>query len=229
MALAALLCLLGVLGSAQNVPQKAQSVVTADDFNQFPWRWIGPMTFSGRFQGITVPRGQSQTYYALSASGGLWKTVDGGIHFEPIFDKYGTLSMGYMAIAPSNQNILYLGTGEPMHARSSTHGNGIWKSTDAGKTWTKIGLEKSYFIPKVAVDFKNPDIVFAAAEGITAHQPARELALQDGKDQGRCLGQKATHVPLLSLKFYLSRRQVDAVQLDLDQLIAGQEIASAQQ
>jgi len=138
---------------------------TADDFNQFSWRWVGPMTFAGRMAMFAVPAGQSQTYYALTASGGIWKTIDGGIHFEPIFERYGTMSMGWMAIAPSNQNILYLGTGEPMHARASTHGNGMWKSTDAGKTWTKIGLEKSYFIPKVAVDSKNPDIVYAAAEG----------------------------------------------------------------
>jgi len=139
--------------------------LTADDFNQFSWRWIGPMTFSGRMVGYAVPQGQSQIYYALTASGGIWKTVDGGTHFEPIFDKYGTQSMGWMAIAPSNQNILYLGTGESMHARASTHGNGVWKSTDAGKTWTNVGLTKSYFIPKVAVDSKNPDIVYVAAEG----------------------------------------------------------------
>jgi photosystem II stability/assembly factor-like uncharacterized protein len=143
----------------------AQSPVTADDFNQFNWRWVGPVTFSGRITEFAVPRGQSQAYYALTASGGLWKTVDGGIHFESIFDKYGNMSMGYMAVAPSDPNILYLGTGEPMHARSSAHGNGMWKSTDAGKTWTHIGLEKSYYIPKVAVDFKNPDIVYVAAEG----------------------------------------------------------------
>ena len=162
LSLVALLCVLGVVNFAQNAPQ---SPVTADDYNQFSWRWVGPMTFSGRISGIAVPRGQSQTYYVLGATGGVWKTVDSGTHFEPIFEKYGTESMGWLAIAPSNSNILYLGTGEPMHARSSTHGNGIWKSTDAGKTWTHIGLEKSYFIPMVAVDSKNPDIVYAAAEG----------------------------------------------------------------
>ena len=151
-------------GAAQT-SAPAQSPVTTDDFNQFSWRWVGPVVFSGRITEFAVPRGQSQAYYALTASGGLWKTVDGGISFEPLFEKYGNMSMGYMAIAPSNPNILYLGTGEPMHARSSAHGNGMWKSTDAGKTWTKIGLEKSYFIPKVAVDFKNPDVVYVAAEG----------------------------------------------------------------
>jgi hypothetical protein len=159
--LLAAICLLGVLSFAQN----AQSPVTTDDLNQFSWRWIGPMTFSGRITAFAVPRGQSQTYYVLTASGGIWKTLDGGTHFDPIFDHNGTLSMGWMAIAPSNQDILYVGTGEPMHARASTHGNGMWKSTDAGKTWTHIGLEKSQYIPKVEVDPKNPDIVFVAAEG----------------------------------------------------------------
>ncbi len=139
--------------------------VTADDLNQFSWRWIGPVDFSGRIAEFAVPRGQHLTYYVLTASGGLWKTEDAGIHFEPIFDKYGNMSMGYLAIAPSDPKVLYLGTGEPMHARSSTHGNGLWKSTDAGRTWTKAGLERSFFIPMVAVDPKNPDVVYAAAEG----------------------------------------------------------------
>jgi photosystem II stability/assembly factor-like uncharacterized protein len=139
--------------------------ITTDDLNQLAWRWIGPVNFSGRIAEFAVPRGQYLTYYVLTASGGLWKTEDAGIHFEPIFDKYGNMSMGYLAIAPSDPKVLYLGTGEPMHARSSTHGNGIWKSADAGKSWAKIGLEKSFFIPKVAVDPKNPDVVYAAAEG----------------------------------------------------------------
>jgi photosystem II stability/assembly factor-like uncharacterized protein len=162
--LAAIVCVLGAFGYAQN-QQNAKSVITADDFNQFSWRWVGPMAFAGRVSGYAVPRGQSQTYYVLMATGGIWKTVDSGTHFEPIFEHYGTQAMGWLAIAPSNSNILYLGTGEPMHARASSHGNGVWKSTDAGKTWTHIGLEKSYFIPMVAVDSKNPDIVYVAAEG----------------------------------------------------------------
>ncbi len=160
--------------------------LTADDFNQFTWRWIGPTAFSGRITGFAVPRGQSTTYYVLTASGGLWKTEDAGIHFEPIFEKGGTLSMGWLAIAPSNQNVLYLGTGEPMHARSSTHGNGMWKSTDAGKTWTRIGLEKSYFIPKVEVDATNPDIVYVAAEGkLYDNEPDCERGLFRSTDGGK--------------------------------------------
>ncbi len=158
-----LLALGFVLGAGGAVLAQAQ--VTADDLNQLTWRWVGPVNFSGRISEFAVPPGQTTTYYVLAASGGAWKTEDAGTHFEPIFDKYGNMSMGSLAVAPSNPNILYIGTGEPMHARSSSHGNGVWKSTDAGKTWTHVGLEQSYFINKVQVDPKNPDVVYVAAEG----------------------------------------------------------------
>jgi photosystem II stability/assembly factor-like uncharacterized protein len=165
-----LLALAGGLAFAQTAPTAptppvASAALTADDLGQFGWRWIGPVNFSGRITEFAVPRGQTTTYYVLTASGGLWKTEDAGTHFEPIFDKAGSMSMGYLAIAPSDPKILYLGTGEPMHARASTHGDGVWKSLDAGKTWAKVGLEKSFFIPKIAVDPKNPDVVYVAAEG----------------------------------------------------------------
>ncbi len=118
---AAMLVLAGGSAAAQTAP-------TVDDWSQFSWRWIGPVNFSGRITEFAVPRGQTTTYYVLTASGGLWKTEDAGTHFEPIFDKYGNMSMGYLAIAPTDPKILYLGTGEAMHARSSSHGNGVWKS-----------------------------------------------------------------------------------------------------
>ena len=89
-ALATIVCVLGAFGYAQSAQQKATSIVTADDFNQFSWRWVGPMAFEGRVSGLAVPKGQSQTYYVLTATGGIRKTVDAGIHFEPIFEHYGT-------------------------------------------------------------------------------------------------------------------------------------------
>ncbi len=150
---------------AKPEPNSQTGALTSKDFDQFSWRHIGPWPFSGRITNFAVPRGQSQTYYVLTATGGLWKTVDGGIHFDPLFEKYGTMSMGYLAIAPSNQDILYLGTGESIHARAAYHGRGMFKSTDAGKTWTPVGLDKSFFIPKVEVDPRNPDVVYVAAEG----------------------------------------------------------------
>ncbi len=154
-------CLL-LMGSG---PVFGNSPLTAKDLNVFKWRFIGPWTFSGRITDFAVPRGQSKIYYAAAGTGGLWKTEDGGFSFKPVFDKYGNMSLGFIAVAPSNPDILYLGTGEAHHARSTAHGNGMWKSTDGGKTWQHIGLEKSYFIPRIAVDPLNPDIVYAAAEG----------------------------------------------------------------
>jgi photosystem II stability/assembly factor-like uncharacterized protein len=158
-----LLALGFVLGAGGSVLAQAQ--VTADDLDQMTWRWVGPVNFSGRIAEFAVPPGQTTTYYVLAASGGLWKTEDAGTHFEPIFDQYGNMSMGSLGIAASDPKVLYLGTGEPMHARSSSRGNGVWKSTDAGKTWTNVGLKDSYFINKVQVHPKNPDVVYVAAEG----------------------------------------------------------------
>ena len=161
---AALTCLLGALTFAQNA-QKPQAGLTADDFNQFTWRWVGPMTFSGRVTATRCPAARARPTTCsrpAAASGRPWTAASTSSRSSR---STARSSMGWLAIAPSNPNILYLGTGEPMHARASTHGNGMWKSTDAGKTWTHIGLEKSYFIPMVAVDSKNPDIVYVAAEG----------------------------------------------------------------
>lgn len=143
----------------------AEIPLTTKDLDKFSWRNIGPFTFSGRITNVAVPRGQSITYYVATGTGGIWKTEDGGISFKPIFEKYGNMSIGFMAIAPSDANIIYLGTGESLHARASYRGSGMWKSVDAGKTWKNIGLKDSYFIPKIEVDHKNADIVYAAAEG----------------------------------------------------------------
>ena len=143
----------------------AEGPVTTKDLDIFSWRQIGPWTFSGRITDFAVPQGQSQIYYVATASGGLWKTEDSGIHFESIFDDYGNMSIGSVDVAVSDPNIIYMGTGEAMHARSSAHGNGVWKSTDSGKTWKKIGLEKSYYIPRLTIHPKNPDIVYVAVEG----------------------------------------------------------------
>ncbi len=142
-------------------PAQATVPITTEDLNQFAWRWIGPVDFLWTHHGIRRPPRPDPNLLCPDGQRRPLEDRGCGIHFEPIFDKYGNMSMGYLAIAPSDPKILYLGTGEPMHARASAHGNGLWKSTDAGKTWVKAGLEKSFFIPKVAVDPKNPDIAYA--------------------------------------------------------------------
>ena len=167
-------------------PAAPAGPLSPEDLNQFAWRHIGPWPFSGRITNFAVPKGQSQMYYVLTASGGVWKTVDGGIHFEPIFDKSGNMSMGFLAIAPSDANILYLGTGESIHARAAYHGNGMWRSADAGKTWTHVGLERSYFIPKVEVDPRDPNVVYVAAEGkLYDNEPDCERGVYKTTDGGK--------------------------------------------
>jgi len=143
----------------------AQSQLKTADLNVFNWRLIGPWNFSGRFSHVAVPEGQTLVYYVAAATGGIFKTENGGLSFAPIFEHNGNQSIGYIAIAPSDPKILYVGTGEALHARASYRGNGMWKSVDAGKTWQKIGMEDSYYIPKVMVHPKNPDVVYVAAEG----------------------------------------------------------------
>lgn len=186
--------------------------LTEDDMNEFSWRHIGPYTFSGRITDFAVPHGQNKVYYVAAASGGVWKTEDHGISFEPIFDEYGNMSIGNIEAAPSNPDIIYMGTGEPLHARSSAHGNGMWKSTDAGKTWTHIGLEETYFIPKIAIDFNNPDVVYAAAEGkLYSNKADCQRGLYKTEDGGE------TWVQVLDLKdrgvgeFVMDPRNSDVV------------------
>ncbi|MFW6136842.1 MAG: WD40/YVTN/BNR-like repeat-containing protein, partial [Candidatus Aminicenantaceae bacterium] len=178
-------CLAGLIFFLIQITGLSGQVLTDEDLNQFSWRHIGPFTFSGRITDFAVPHGQSKVYYVATASGGIWKTENHGISFEPVFDDYGNMSIGYIEAAPSNPDIIYVGTGEPLHARSSAHGNGMWKSTDAGKTWTHIGLEESYFIPKIAVDFQNPDVVYVAAEGkLYSNEPDCQRGLYKTEDGG---------------------------------------------
>ncbi|MBN1273481.1 MAG: hypothetical protein JXB26_14535, partial [Candidatus Aminicenantes bacterium] len=139
--------------------------LSGKDLKIFSWRGIGPYNFSGRITNFCVPPGQNKVYYVATATGGIWKTEDHGTSFEPIFDSQGLMSMGDIAVAPSDHNIIYIGTGEAHHARSTAHGNGVWKSTNAGKTWKHIGLKESYIIPKIIVHPENPEIVYVAAEG----------------------------------------------------------------
>jgi len=127
------------------------------------YRHIGPT--GNRLTSVAGIPGQPNIYYVGAASGGIWKTIDGGIHWDPIFDSQPVSSIGALAIAPSNPNIVWAGTGEPWLRSHISVGQGIYKSTDAGKTWTLMGLEKTGRISRVVIDPKNPDIVLVGALG----------------------------------------------------------------
>jgi len=137
--------------------------ITAELFSAFKYRHIGPQ--GNRMIAVAGVPGDLNTYYAGAASGGLWKSTDGGINWEPVFDGQPASSVSAVAIAPADTNIIWAGTGETFIRSNVSIGNGIYKSTDAGKTWQHLGLEKTGRIGRIVIHPKNPDIVFAAALG----------------------------------------------------------------
>ena len=128
------------------------------------WRMIGPFR-GGRSNGVTGVPGQPDTFYFGSVGGGVWKTEDAGRTWEPIFDHEPIASIGAIAVAPSDPNVVYVGTGEADMRSQISFGDGMYKSTDAGKTWSHIGLDNTRQIGRVLVDPRNPNIVFVAALG----------------------------------------------------------------
>ena len=128
------------------------------------WRNIGPFR-GGRVNGVTGVPGQPSTFYFGSVGGGVWKTINAGRTWLPIFDSQPVASIGAIAVAPSNTNVVYVGTGEADMRSQISYGNGMYKSSDAGRTWTHIGLDDTRQIGKVIVDPRSPDVVFVAALG----------------------------------------------------------------
>ena len=136
-------------------------------------RAIGPAGMSGRVTAIAVVRAQPNNIYVGTASGGLWKSDNGGIACSPVFDKMDVGSIGSVAIQQSNPSVVWAGTGEGNPRNSHNSGKGIYKSLDAGKTWTNMGLENTKTIHRIAIDPMNPEVVYAAAMG-SAWGPTQE-------------------------------------------------------
>jgi photosystem II stability/assembly factor-like uncharacterized protein len=150
--------------------------LTPDVLKAFTFRSIGPTRQSGRFVDFAVPESQTATIYAATGSGGLWKSVNNGITWESIFDSQPVISIGDIAVAPDNPNLVWVGTGEATASRSTYWGDGVYKSTDGGKTWTNMGLKESHHIGRILTDPKNPDIVYVAALGhLYSENPERGL------------------------------------------------------
>jgi photosystem II stability/assembly factor-like uncharacterized protein len=151
---------------------------------RFVWRGIGPASMGGRIDDIAVVERNPYIYYVGFATGGVWKTTNNGTTFHPVFDTYSTASIGDIAIAPSNPDIVWVGSGEANNRQSSSFGDGIYKSTDAGKTFTRMGLENSQTIARIIIDPKDPNIVYAAVLG-HLFGPNRERGIYKTTDGGR--------------------------------------------
>ena len=130
-------------------------------YAQLRYRHIGPE--GNRVSSVAGIARDPNTYYAGAASGGIWKTTDGGVRWQPIADSLPVSSIGALAVAPTDANVVWAGTGEPFIRSNISVGWGVYKSTDAGKTWTRMGLEKTGRISRIVVDPRDPDRVFVAA------------------------------------------------------------------
>ena len=154
------------------------------DEDTFRFRFVGP-TVGNRIASVAGITGDASTYYAGAASGGLWKSTDGGNKWDPVFDKQPAAAIGAVAVAPSDYNIIWAGTGEAWMIRDTdVMGNGVYRSTDAGKTWTRMGLEETGRIGHIIVHPTNPDVVFVCALG-RATGPQRERGVYRTTDGGR--------------------------------------------
>jgi photosystem II stability/assembly factor-like uncharacterized protein len=146
-------------------PKKPADPMSDTTFAGLKLRNIGPAVFSGRVIAFAVDLNDKSTYYVASASGGVWKTTNAGTTFDPVFDGEGSFSIGAIALDPKDANIVWVGTGELNSQRSVSYGDGLYKSEDAGKTWKKVGLDKSEHISKIVIDPRDSNVVYIAAQG----------------------------------------------------------------
>ena len=145
--------------------KKEKDKLNSATFSGLKFRGIGPAFTSGRIADFTINPKNHSEYYVASASGGLWKTINNGITWQALADSVQAYSMGVVVLDPTNENVVWLGTGENNHQRALGYGSGVYKSTDSGQSWKFMGLKESRQIGGIVVDPKNPNVVYVAAEG----------------------------------------------------------------
>ncbi|MCC6670338.1 MAG: glycosyl hydrolase [Planctomycetes bacterium] len=182
LALASLvLALAAPYGTAQD---QDHDFVVRDVLGRLKWRSLGPANFGGRIVDFAVDERRPSTFYAATGSGGVFKTVNRGTTWTAVFDDQPCQSIGDIALAPSNPDVLYVGTGEANNQRSSYWGNGVYRSPDGGRTWQHLGLAGSEHIGRIAVHPTDPDVVFVAALG-ALYTPNEDRGLYKSTDGGK--------------------------------------------
>jgi len=144
----------------QHVKMKKASI-----FKDSKWVAVGPRIQGGKIESIWVPKGQKSTIYVGVGSGNLWKTVNNGTTWKPIFEEESTFSVSVVTVSDKDPNLVWVGTGEPHMARSSFAGTGVFKSKNAGETWQHMGLVDTHHIGRVLIDPEDADVVYVAALG----------------------------------------------------------------
>lgn len=161
----ALLLTLSINSYAEKKSDAKDTLLTSSILSGMKLRLIGPGIISGRIGDIAVNPQDKSTFYVAVASGGVWKTTNNGTSFTPIFDSQSSYSIGCVALDPNNPYIVWVGTGENNSQRSVAYGDGVYKSIDGGKSWNRVGLEKSEHIGKILIDPRNSNVVYVAAQG----------------------------------------------------------------
>jgi photosystem II stability/assembly factor-like uncharacterized protein len=168
----------------QDTVIQARPVSLAQLLSAIEPRELGPTTMGGRIMDIAVYERDKRVFYVGVSGGGVWKTESGGVTFEPVFDKQDLIGIGAVAVSQRDPNVVWAGTGEPSSRNSALFGNGLYKSTDGGKTWACVGLRESKQIGKIAIHPKNEDVVLVAALG-QLWGPNEERGLYRTEDGGK--------------------------------------------
>ena len=154
-----------VPGGIADSQEVGNDQLTSTHLAALQWREIGPAFTSGRIADIAAVPNDPNTLYVATATGGAWKTTNGGVTWEPIFQHGGTASLGSVTVAPSNPNVVWLGSGETWNWRSVSWGDGVYKSEDGGETWDHMGLEETRHVGRILIHPEDPDIVYVAGVG----------------------------------------------------------------
>jgi photosystem II stability/assembly factor-like uncharacterized protein len=160
-------CVTPLMVFAQNklAPKPDNSPYKSETFAGLKFRSIGPAVTSGRISDFAVNPNNHSEYYVATSSGGVWKTVNRGISYTPIFDQQGSYSIGCVSLDPSNPNVVWVGSGENNNQRSVAYGDGVYKSEDRGKTWKNMGLKNSEHISEIVIDPTDPNTIYVGAYG----------------------------------------------------------------
>jgi len=180
----AALTLAGVLLAGGRAVPAQDAKAARQTVETLAWRSIGPTNEAGRVSVIVGVPGDYKTFYVAGGNGGIFKTTNAGVTFAPIFDDQPTASIGEIAIAPSDPDVLYVGSGEGNPRNNASFGDGVYKSVDGGKHWTNVGLRDTDKIPRIAIDDRNPDVAYVCALG---HEwgPNEERGVFKTTDGGR--------------------------------------------
>src|ERR1051326_5705418 len=164
--------------------QSASAGASAGPFDGLHFRPIGPASMSGRIADLAVYEPNPAIFYVGTAHGGVWKTTNGGTTFEAQFQTQGLMSVGDVTVSQNNPDLVWVGSGESNNRQSTSWGDGVYKSTDGGKTYTNMGLKTSRYITRIVIDPRNNDVVFVAATG-SLWGPGGERGVYKTTDGGR--------------------------------------------